>query len=503
MLAYNFYYDESEHSRKINYKTVVASNYYDNFVTAIVGWSGEKERGIFKKYADFENKYAERKDRNGELKSTTLKQKQFEFGLASLNKSNTQFVNDFLSIFDEEINFYFCISSKIEYLVLQLFAEYKNSPFMDADAMKYSITKALVAYRPEEIIKCIYDSPERFVDVLKDFFRKRIECNKANIKLKEQESKVFEEILYYLENVSIIPKLQWEYHMSFCGFKKYLQEKHIENYALLIDKEGEPDEESKTLQAAREIGLANVMEANSQSNCGLRIADMIAGIISRLLKSLCDALRYHSIEEGTKKKLLDTKWFQMNNDQLNIYKKLYKIIFKWDNAWYKSYSGIYSDDLIAFISLLKFMNHFESTEQMYAKDVMIQSEYFNSFACEELSYYFNRRKHKLSIEPIASLNKDFFLNQRGAKVYYDLRKQPLFFINGDSKITDVLSVGISKTGYPLMTILENGQPLCYRLPQDLSEWAYTIVGMADMGEKLFPTQVIFSNANGKYYANIL
>ncbi len=37
MSKYNFYYDESEHSRKINYQTVSASNYYDNFVTMVVG----------------------------------------------------------------------------------------------------------------------------------------------------------------------------------------------------------------------------------------------------------------------------------------------------------------------------------------------------------------------------------------------------------------------------------------------------------------------------------
>ena len=33
MDTYKFYYDESEHSRKINYNTVTAPNYYDNFVT--------------------------------------------------------------------------------------------------------------------------------------------------------------------------------------------------------------------------------------------------------------------------------------------------------------------------------------------------------------------------------------------------------------------------------------------------------------------------------------
>ena len=46
MDTYKFYYDESEHSRKINYKTVTAPNYYDNFVTVVVGWTKEKEKEV-------------------------------------------------------------------------------------------------------------------------------------------------------------------------------------------------------------------------------------------------------------------------------------------------------------------------------------------------------------------------------------------------------------------------------------------------------------------------
>ena len=165
MDIYKFYYDESEHSRKINYTTVTASNYYDNFVTVVVGWLQEKEKEVFKKYEEFENKYADRKDRNGELKSTTLKQKKFECGFASLDKANTQFIMDFLSIFDESIKLYFSVESKIEYLVLQLFIGYRNNCFIDADAIKYSITKALVLYRPQNVIRCIYDNPEMFAYV--------------------------------------------------------------------------------------------------------------------------------------------------------------------------------------------------------------------------------------------------------------------------------------------------------------------------------------------------
>ena len=180
MSKYNFYYDESEHSRKINYQTVSASNYYDNFVTMVVGWSAEKD-DILQRHASFEAKYADRKDRNGEIKSTMFQQKQFKYGFASLNKPNAQFVNDFLSLFDEEIHIYFSVSSKIEYLMLQVFQGYENSFLFDADFMKYSITKALVIYRPKEIIKCLYESPEDFLEELKKFFRDRIECNKNNL----------------------------------------------------------------------------------------------------------------------------------------------------------------------------------------------------------------------------------------------------------------------------------------------------------------------------------
>ena len=294
MDTYKFYYDESEHSRKINYNTVTAPNYYDNFVTVVVGWAKEKEKEVFKKYEDFENKYADRKDGNGELKSTTLKQKKFECGFASLDKTNTQFIMDFL-------------------LVLQLFIGYQNNFIMDADAVKYSITKALVAYRPQNVIQSIYDdNSKEFVEELKRFFRERIECNRSNMSLKEQENEAFENILHILDNNSAIPEFQWDYRMPFSGFAKYLQEEQIKNYALVLDKEGEKNEASRTMQAACEIGLSNVTEGNSKDNCGLRMADMMAGIISKLLKALCDELHYQSIAEGVEKKLLNAKWFQLN-----------------------------------------------------------------------------------------------------------------------------------------------------------------------------------------------
>ena len=244
MLKYNFYYDESEHSRKINYKTVSASNYYDNFVTMIVGWSVKKD-DILKYYAAFETKYTDRKDRNGEIKSTMLHQKQFKYGFASLNKQNAQLVNDFLSLFDKDIYIYFSVFSKIEYLILQVFQRYRNNFLIDADLMKYSITKALIMYRPKEIIKCLYESPKDFLVELKKFFRDRIEFNRKNPQLKKKETEAFQQILFILEDISDTLEIDWDYHMSFYGFKKYLAEKDISNYNLIIDKEGKAEEKAK------------------------------------------------------------------------------------------------------------------------------------------------------------------------------------------------------------------------------------------------------------------
>ena len=501
MSTYNFYYDESEHSRKINYETVSASNYYDNFVSMIVGWTSEKT-DFLSKHVAFERKYADRKDRNGELKSTTLQQKRFKYGFASLNKQNIQFINDFLSLFDEDIHIYFSVASKIEYLILQLFHEYKNSVRIDADLMKYSITKALVMYRPQEIIKCIYELPEQFLEKLKKFFQGRIERNKSSLALKQTETKAFQEILLILDDISEVPELCWNYHMPFDGFRKYLKEKDIRNYSLLVDKEGMQDEESNTIKAAHDIGLCNTEEADSMDYPGLRIADMMAGIISKLLKALCDSLKYHSIDEGTNKKILDIGWFRLNESQLILYKKLYRIICEWQPAWYKSYSGIYSDDLVVFNVLLNFMNHFDSVEQIQA-DMAMQGEYFNAFACEQLSKYFALRRCKLPMEPVASINKDSFSNQRGSTVYFDSDRQPQLPLYKGSQTFDVLSVAIDRNLTPLVTIPKDGIPVCFRLPEELSEWASSVVGMAAMGMNLFPSKVTFTNVSGKYYADIL
>lgn len=149
------------------------------------------------------------------------------------------------------------------------------------------------------------------------------------------------------------------------------------------------------------------------------------------------------------------------------------------------------------------MAHFENTEQLVNEKLEMQGEYFNRYVCRQLSDYFNRRRSKLPIDLIDKNDEEYFLNRRGAKVYFDIAKQPILQIAEGSQTEMVLSVGMDKSGSPLITISNDGNPICYRLPEELSDWAYTAIGMANMGENLFPSQVVFTKEKNRYIADIL
>lgn len=498
MKNYNFYYDESEHSRKINHKTITADNYYDNFIAVIIGWHSENEADLFRRFDAFEEKYKHRQS-NGELKSTTIKQNQLKKGFSSLNNNNICLLEDFFSFFDEKIFIYYAVISKVEYIVRQLFEEYKNDLIVDMDAMKYSIVKALIVYQPKEIMSGLYENTDELVTLLRNFFLAQIEKDKVNELLKQKEIENFIQILMFLDDVSTIRNIDWNYDISFIGFKNYLDEKSIENYSLTIDKEGE---NGNTAKAAEQVGLCAISEVDSLSSSGIRIADMLAGVISKLLKALHNTLKYSLPEEQVHKKILDKSWFMVKERQLMLYKKLYNVLVELNNGWYKAFAGTYSDDLIVLIALLGFMNHFETVEAVQGK-IDMQGEYFNAYACKCLSDYHERMRNKLSIDPNGDTSKEYFLNQRGAKVYYDYNRQPLLEFKDGRRVCDVLSIGFNRENLPLVTITETKEVKCYRLPTELAEWAITLVGFANTGVNMFPSKVMFSQTQKGYYADIL
>ena len=76
-----------------------------------------------------------------------------------MNEANISLLRDYLNLFNEDLLIYFAVESKMEYIVLQIFSGYHNSIFFVADLMRYTITKLLLTYRPDEVIRCAYENP--------------------------------------------------------------------------------------------------------------------------------------------------------------------------------------------------------------------------------------------------------------------------------------------------------------------------------------------------------
>ena len=199
---------------------------------------------------------------------------------------------------------------------------------------------------------------------------------------------------------------------------------------------------------------------------------MLAGLISKFMRSLSVDLRGSSGTEA-KKILLPPEWFKLDDRRLSLYKKLYYVIMELHDVWYKSYAGLYPDDLVSFTSLLAYMNQFKNADEI-AVDIDMHSEYFNAFVCERLQGHFIRMRNKLPVEPLPHNSERFFYNQRGAKIFYNINEQPMLSIHGSATF-DVLSVGLNLNMTPMVTVLENNNPVCYRLSLDLKVWAESIV----------------------------
>lgn len=73
-----------------------------------------------------------------------------------------------------------------------------------------------------------------------------------------------------------------------------------------------------------------------------------------------------------------------------------------------------------------------------------------------------------------------------------------------TQIFEVLSVGIDHKNIPLITVKLNGNSQCFRLPNDLFEWVYSLIGLASIGENILPSEVIFTlDKDKKIYVDLI
>lgn len=299
-----------------------------------------------------------------------------------------------------------------------------------------------------------------------------------------------------MEDVEELRTIDWDYHMPFDGFRMYLSEQGIEEYSLVIDREGN---NQNTLNAAFELGHAESVESDSEESFGIRIADFCAGIISKFMKSLSRSLSYEYID--VQKKILDNKWFDLNKNQHQVFSKLRYVLSGINNCWYKSYSGVFADDLIVFIALLEYIDN--NTVDDLKNTLDRQGEYFNSYSTKFLREYFDNLHNKVHIEPITIKQEEYYINKWGAKVYIDSKIQPNLVIENGKRECYVMNAGFDSNGIPTITIEDEGKYVCYRIPESLSCWVQALIGLVNMGMQVLPSKVMFTIKEGNWFADIL
>lgn len=177
----------------------------------------------------------------------------------------------------------------------------------------------------------------------------------------------------------------WNYEAAFWGLKSLIEELQLnENrLSLFLDNEGATDTDSKTLLAARKAGFPQAIELDSKKEVGVRMADLLCGFAGRIIRALEESYRYKN-EEFMNLKLLNDKWFQVNEAQFELYKKIANEFFVLNNNYYMSFAGVYGDDISSFFILLRYFDKFNTYEDYSKTDLKTHSKLFNDYSCQKL-----------------------------------------------------------------------------------------------------------------------
>lgn len=498
MSKYFFFYDESEHSRKLSYETINADNFKPDFVVAMIGFRTESLDNLKSQFMELEAKYKEFYCVK-ELKSEIIKEKKFRFGLKTLKKNDLNFINDiFTFISNNDIKIFISVQNKIEFIIDQLLKDYHNDVFLDADLFRYTVTKIINVYYPKNVINSIYSDAESFTNELKKFCNTLLEHNK-NLEHKEEENNAIMQLLDILDKASKDLKINWEYNFAFSGFSNFIIEHNCDVEILYIDKEGI----GNTLAAAKKSGFENSIEVDSNDNFGIRIADFVAGTISRFIINITKQTRYTSIDDAKNIKLLDEQWFNLSKDMFECYKTLKKAIVGTHISFYKYTNSLYTDHFLYFISLLNYIDKFDDFQSFIKDKTIYHSFELNNVALKNLYEKFDSMRSKLKLQPVNTGNIEFYINGKGAICYFDYNRHEYLLIKNGSTKYHVLSVGLfGKFEKACVTIRTESGPVLYLLPDQLLPWAFDMVALANAGMDLFPSDVIFTFVKGKYYVDL-
>ena len=409
-MKYVFYFDEAFHDRKIVISeqgriNTLRKDAIDDYVGVFWGCKREFFNEYVQQLTTFEKKYRKIFDlaEDKELKSGIIGKKNYQYGLHSFNKNAQGFYTDLFKMLSKwEIILQINIISKIELLIRESLRSVTFPLFANKNAFIYSLTKLIVVHRPQQLVEAMEEVAngglgKQFRDKLLDTLNAYVDASHG-VARKERSTEAFREMIFIIEsmdfNARFDTKTDFQYYLNFEGISNLLRELEIN----VKDVKVTIDNEERTFVAAQKYEFGKLKQGKSDFSIQLRLSDLLSGFVGRMIYALKhdesarekELKDYSEIdhEDIKKKRLLDPKWFELNESQFEMYKLIYEVLILQHEYYWTTLTSVYNDDTICFYSLLRYIASYPTYEQFVAISISLHSEYYNSCAVGELEEHY-------------------------------------------------------------------------------------------------------------------
>lgn len=368
------YYDETFHDRKITNKketlNIYQGNLNDLFVSFFLTLNEDNNNMLKNDFNEWENKVREflKLDSNIELKGSTLirGKKQYKSGLSTfLKQSVEKYTNLFRILNSSHCKYQINIYSKTEYLINTVFDNAYIPDNAIIENFHYSLIKFLNTYRDPRIINAFFSSGDSQKPI-REYQRsiKKILPKIKDLKRTQREYIALKDMLKIL-NKTVLQnkyledgKIKWNYSIQVNGYNKLIN-------SLSILKEDicfYPDNGSGLIPYINKKEFNEVKEVDSKDCWGVRLADILSNFVGRFIAAIQDEqftgpLKDIGNYDFSKRKILSESWFEINNDEFELY-KLISIFFNTNkDIYWSSYTGVYRDYAVMFFSLIHYIGN--------------------------------------------------------------------------------------------------------------------------------------------------
>lgn len=333
---YDIFYDEAFHDRKITANegelNIENQELSDTFVTAVIGTLSYKTADFENRFVNFESYARSTLDLNEgkEFKGTTIKKKFFKYGIASFSNDALHIYDQYFDLITNDLIIQMSFLSKFELVVTTIFKSTVLPEYVMQKEFYYSLIKFLNQYRNKQTVSVLFNVESTTEDILCEItdLMNKVFNEIKDIKRKELEKEAIWQMLLVInfsrETIRSHPasKIEWNYHKAFDGVDLLLDELSIpKNRVNLII-----DNEVSTENAAKERGYKSVRGVKSHESIGVRYTDILSNFMGRMIKAIEDEYeedwdKQETIEKLSERRILSDKWFDISNDDFQLYKK--------------------------------------------------------------------------------------------------------------------------------------------------------------------------------------